>query len=120
VNLGSPIELFLLAMFVGGGAFAGDAIGGIPGAVIGGVTGFVVRLGLGILIDRLALPSCSCGSETPHGFDVDERAPAEFDYRCRRCGKAYELSRGLWSERLDDGTVTPRMRRGFLGVWRVL
>jgi hypothetical protein len=120
VNPGNMIELLLLAMLIGGGVYLGHALGGYPGAAIGAATGILVRLGIGVLANRLPILSCSCGTDELDGFDIAERVPWEFEYRCRQCGKSYELRQRVWSERREDGTVVPRMRRGFLGIWKFL
>lgn len=120
MNLGSPIELLLLAIFVGGGAVVGEMIGGSVGTVIGGVMGFLLRYGFGRLVDRLPLPGCSCGADWPEGFDISDPLRGQPRYACRKCGKTYEFQGRFWSERLPSGTVFPRMRRNFLGFWKVL
>jgi hypothetical protein len=118
MNLGNVIQLLLLMMFVGAGASLGQFLGGTAGAVVGGVAGVGLRLAVGVIANRIPVPSCSCGNDLD--FDIAERAPREFAYKCRPCGKSYELRKQLWSEILDDGTRVPRMRRGFLGIWKLL
>jgi hypothetical protein len=97
MNLGSPIELLLLAVFIGAGAYLGEQhLGGAAGAAVGGLLGALVRVVLGIsihLLDRW--PACSCGNDREDRFEFVEHATARFAWKCRECGKLYQRGQGF-------------------------
>ena len=120
MNLGNPIQLFLLAVFVGVGAYLGEQqLGGLPGAALGGAAGVIVRIAVGLLVDRLdPWPACRCGNAEEGQFDFVEHTPAHYVWKCRRCGKSYERRRRQWFEVLENDERILTMQQGPLGTWK--
>jgi hypothetical protein len=117
MNLGNTVDLFLLVIFVGPGAYLGhELIGGYGGAAAGAAVGVLARIALGLLAGRW--PPCACGNAEIGRFDLVERAPGERAWKCQPCGKSYIAKRRDWIEILEDGTRVPRMRQGLLGTWK--
>lgn len=117
MNLGSPIELFILSVFVGVGAYLGqELVGGFSGSLLGGSVGLLMRIAVGLLVGRW--PPCDCGNAELELFDFVERAPGRWAWKCQKCGKSYDLQGRDWLEILEDDTRVLRMRQGLIGTWK--
>ncbi len=117
MNLGNPIQLLLFMFFVGAGAYLGqELVGGFSGVALGALVGVFARLALGLLAG--GWPPCSCGNDEVARFDLVERTPDQWLWKCQQCGKSYDLKRRDWFEILEDGTPVLRMRQQLRGSWK--
>ena len=116
------IELFLLLVFIGGGAFFGGNLVGWLGVPLGAGLGFALLLALSWWArEGYPWPGCRCGASGREAFQLVEHSQHYMVHRCRRCGLLYLMQRTRrWDEVLPKGSLRPYMRRGFLGSWKVV
>jgi hypothetical protein len=89
-------ELFLLIVFVGGGAAIGSHLAGGLGTLFGALAGFLLRIAIGYLVRRelLILPDCECGAPGS-SLVVEPNQIHASARRCNLCSRAYVMRKGV-------------------------
>ena len=116
----TAIDVFWIAVFVGGGAAIGYSLASGFGAIGGVVVGAILLRAVAFAVTKHveALPPCKCGAAATN-FRTEPSERDTLVYRCEVCRRGYTIRGGAeWFEVTADGTRILWKRRRLFGPWR--